>query len=265
MLEELKKQSVIAMCETWNQTSEVSLPKELKDFEYFCSPAVKDKSRGRASGGLLFMYRKPFRNAVVLEATPWWLSVKLQLGDNTLIVVIVYFPPSVQFDDLLNQWADMLIGLKESFGNLPVFVLGDFNVRIGDLGPLPSDLLPDSSLRTIRRSLDVTINRKGRELLEEMHGFPLILINGRTDGDSQGEFTHLEIRQEELCCSVLDLAFVNIPAAELVSDFMVKEQYTSDHRMCEVTLNLTENTATSHAGDNQACEIYKTEVEGGAS
>lgn len=66
---------IICISETLCVNPHSSLPPFLRDYIPAWSPAVKEKSRGRGSGGLLTLIQRKLRPEV-LDSSPWWIFFK---------------------------------------------------------------------------------------------------------------------------------------------------------------------------------------------
>lgn len=58
---------VIAIVESWRHCPLKSLPGYLNDYDFYETLASKDKSRGRASGGIVVLVRKSFKNVKIID------------------------------------------------------------------------------------------------------------------------------------------------------------------------------------------------------
>ncbi|KAF5283062.1 hypothetical protein FQR65_LT14079 [Abscondita terminalis] len=110
------------------------------------------------------------------------------------------------------------------------------NSRVAEHGDIPEELLENSNLHLTRRSLDKTVNARGRSILEFMNINSICLLNGRTPKDRPAQFTH----SSRIGNSVIDLVWVNNPFLSLVNNLYVNTVVTmSDHFPINLTLNLT--------------------------
>ena len=116
---------------------------------------------------------------------------------------------------------------------------GDFNSRIGTNADFivedrkDLDFLPEvyelDTFTTHRNNEDVFLNSYGEQLIQHCIASKLRVLNGRTRGDLQGQFTYLGHQG----CSIVKLVLTseNIFQANLIQHFSVQTFTTfSDHR-----------------------------------
>src|SRR5271154_194836 len=79
--------------------------------------------------------------------------------------------------------------------------------------------------RTKRNSKDKFINDAGKKLLGICEEEGLVILNGRSKGDINGEYTFIGGNG----ASTIDLGPVNFAAMSSIVNFTVMEQFGSDH------------------------------------
>lgn len=194
----------------------------IKDYSLMWVPAVKKSKFGRASEGLIMGINKLLiKNNNVRFCTLIHTPVVEVIFDvnNNYYIVPVYLN--------FNNWScdfEKLYTVIDSTPDSRFILIGDFNCRVGDSQVIPKDLLP-SSLAHSRLSKDVVINANGKMLLSFLEDFNLLLLNGRTKGDSLGEFTYISSQGS----SVIDLCVVSADLLDYVLDFQVASIPFSDH------------------------------------
>lgn len=226
--------------ETWVM-QEVQLPQCLaENFGLLQSPALRDKSRGRGSGGLAILYRKCY-DVVLLDSSAWWIVCLFNLEGVSFIVCSVYFKPfkkCEELGELLSLFQLTLDDLRERYREAPIFVGGDFNCRIGSAGEIPEELVSGTNLFDSRTSMDETITGKGRDLLDFMFLNSMTVINGRTSLDRPAQFTYSGPSGD----SVVDLVWCGNHCLSLINNFQVMEHPTaSDHSPVLLTLAMGAN------------------------
>lgn len=81
-------------------------------------------------------------------------------------------------------------------------MIGDFNARVGLMQGLDSvGLDTNMNIREKRISCDVKVNAKGRRIMECMNDAGMVVLNGRTDGHINGEFTFVGNACSSVCVS----------------------------------------------------------------
>ena len=185
-----------------------------------------------------------------------WLRFQQTGSDGEdLFLCLAYFAPrgSVFWERGVSE-ADVFAELEGEIAEArcqgEVLLAGDFNARIGEevdwietgdierhagLGEGLGEVLP-AGLRTERRSEDLTVNGRGKVLLQLLKGAGLSVLNGRTKGDESGAFTSIRSQGR----SVIDLFVASPKLAESVESLEVMGllQELSDHRPVLLTLSL---------------------------
>lgn len=216
---------VLCISETWLETDVVMPPSCLSDYDVVCAPAIRDRSRGRASGGLAIFYKKCY-NVQVLSASPWWLIIKLRLCDCTCVVCFVYFKPSLEICHICDLLQPTLTDISMDSGESLFIFGGDFNARVGSGGLALSEALENTDLYTTRLSRDVVEDTRGRYLIDFMSSNSLILLNGRTPGDIPADYTYVGNRGS----SVIDLVWCQSCSLDVIESLRVVHCPTlSDH------------------------------------
>ncbi len=95
------------MCETW-LPFEPTLSHSLSSYQFVFSNAVKEKSLGRASGGLAIAADKMF-SIETLDKSTWWIFILVKFGSFMLIICNVYFKPSLNIDEILELFQISLL------------------------------------------------------------------------------------------------------------------------------------------------------------
>lgn len=212
---------IVGLVETWahdeNQCTEI-INNGLQDFNYIFVPAIGECTVGRKSGGIILLFRKLLQNAIkiisVNSSVVWIKLSKTYFGwDRDLYLATVYIPPPTS-----KYYSDHYTTLENDiamYSNLgDVKLMGDFNARLGTLQDyviddsdkhlaLPPDYCPDSQKH--RRNVDTKVNSHGKNLISMCMATQLRILNGRTPGDTLGNFTYHDPRGSSaidyfLCC-----------------------------------------------------------------
>lgn len=106
-------------------------------------------------------------------------------------------------------------------------VIGDLNVRIGELQQEIDQCCIHSyyTYSGIRKSKDSEVNSKGKKMMEFCGDYGLIVLNGATKGDEDGNFTFISGVGE----SVNDICAVSQEIIGVVDYFNVDNKIWSDH------------------------------------
>lgn len=115
-------------------------------------------------------------------------------------------------------------------------VLGDVNVRIGEQKQDIEDIYKNKFKAGIgeKHSKDKEVNSKGRSFMEFCNDYGLMVLNGCTRGDEQGNLTFISSVGQ----SVNDICAVSMDLLEAIESFAVINKTWSDHLPIEVTLKM---------------------------
>lgn len=221
------------------------------DYNCTWANAVKDKSKGHASGGLLILTKKHY-DVTLLESCDSWIFIHLRTDKFNLIIGAVYFNPKCKLKETLRTFRDALESLQLRFTDYPVFLVGDFNARVGQPERLPEESLYGTSLYADGKACDLELNSRGKRLVECMRDTGFILVNGRTLSDRPAQITYArhtkqnrlhksKKKAKKTACSTIDLAWTNLTGANIIKDLEIKHVITfSDHFPAVLTLNETQ-------------------------
>jgi len=222
--ETIGKHQIIGLVETWN-CKDLKLPSYLSHYTVLEQEATREGSRGRPSAGLLLLIEES-RNLKIISHTKSRTSIKTRvLFNNTHIVIaLTYIKPGVDSDaDILDLFEEIdEITQPED----PLFILGDFNARIGNLGAMPETGSSSSLIVTRNRNAsDAVVNNRGRSLCSITEERNLIILNGRVQGDEEGEYSFINHKG----ISTIDLAIVNEEATHLIKHMSFITMHTRGH------------------------------------
>ena len=215
----------------------------LTGFRSICS-LRKDKK----SGGVGLLIRNELIDGTELvknESNSDYIICRLDKNffkfDKDLYIVNVYVKPQNSTAcTIQHSGLDTIKLIETTINDLrnhgDVLLCGDFNSRIGqdpgmienestDFIPLPSDYEPDEFIP--RNSLDTSRNTYGTHFINLVKNNQLLILNGRTLGDFQGNFTSIQKNG----CTVIDYMATTKSLASSINFFKILE-FTehSDHR-----------------------------------
>ena len=204
--------------------------------------------KNKKSGGVGILIRNELVDGTELvknESNPDYIICRLDKNffnlDKDLYIINVYVKPQNSSACATeHNGLDTIKLIETTINDLrnhgDVLLCGDFNSRIGhdpgmiecestDYIPLPSDYEPDEFIP--RNSLDTSRNTYGTHFINLIKNNQLVILNGRTLGDFQGNFTSIQKNG----CTVIDYMATSTALASSVNYFKVLE-FTehSDHR-----------------------------------
>ena len=128
-----------------------------------------------------------------------------------------------------NKWAQDFSSLYNfllEFEKEDLMIIGDFNGRVGNsqmLNEEPEFLT--ESIKNVRSATDEVLDGNGKKLVEMCESIGLTLLNGRTNDDTNGNFTFIR----GTACSTIDYCLAKGMWLIYISDFKVNELTYSDH------------------------------------
>lgn len=245
---EFEDASIICLVETWlvsNQNYTNSFRND--KYDKFYIDAIREKSRGHASGGLMVMIDKTF-SVEIIDSCHMWIFVKIKNVSPEIILGLVYFNPSYNPHTWFEVFEETLDKVESAHTGCNFILCGDFNSRIGDLQDEEDTIFEDTILEARRNSLDKTVNTRGRLLLDLFEKHALYCLNGRSPGDIPGNFTFIGGQGK----SVIDYFVTNMTNLPNIQEMNVLEIATAaDHLPLELCLNTNlRDQETEDRGNN---------------
>lgn len=198
-----------------------------KEFRWEMQGAYKEKKRGRIAGRMLTGIRKTLRVKNVEKEKRDMINMKIEIEEENWRIISVYnrmgkkdYLKSLEEEIERGGWRKIIIG-------------GDFNARTAELGSITwNENGNEEEEEEKRRSKDKTLNRQGKDLIEEIEELGLGIMNGNKRGDEEGEMTYVGRNGN----SVIDYAICNVEAWDEVRNMKVGNRAESDHRPIEITM-----------------------------
>lgn len=217
---------IMLLSETWLTQAPRNLGGLWDSYHQFWIPALKQKSLGRPSGGMVLLIKKELGAVEILDVCSWWIFAKLTLNSQVIVIGGVYFSPALDLEVALDMLQAAMDQVQEKCRDCKIILGGDFNARVGVADDAPGDLFEASNLYKHRMSLDTATNKRGKVLRDFMEENAMIVINGRAEGDYPASYTF----SSKVGNSVVDLVWVNIAGIECIKNLSVSgEASLSDH------------------------------------
>lgn len=239
----------------------------ISGYTTYCLNAQKGK-HGRSKAGIVIVMNTKLkqRTKIVESVDSHMVWIKFQKEylnlDKDLYLCAIYAPPqtSTSCDFITNLWDKLEEGIFKYSKEGYILIAGDLNSRIGrenenvefyDVSV--SDNVPSNNcIPNLRTSKDEVINKSGRELLTLCRHANLVILNGRTLGDFQGNCTSFQYNGT----SVIDYCIVDRHLYEYILYFNVNDvTHLSDHALISVSLN--NNSMTNVYKVNNSCKYSK--------
>ena len=197
----LKQFDLIGLVETHHSSvSRIAL----SGYDCIANSAVRRKRKGRMSGGLVLYFKRNFKNCIshIKSASNYVMWIRFDktffkdMKDDLYLALIYARPNSFRSDNTL--YIALEHEITKFSGKGKIALMGDINARVKTLPdyltethdiyiPLPDNYeydLPDP-----RNNRDAKSNVCGTQLLELCKYAQLRILNGRTAGDSLGNYT----------------------------------------------------------------------------
>lgn len=216
---------IIALQETWleREGERDTIRKLDKNFRWIAKAAEREKTKGRAKGGVLVGIRKE----IEIDRVDEWKyglilkEIHIEKEKKANIVVIYNNGKMKDVKDELEEVIDELV----IEGNT-IIIIGDFNARIGKW-----KINEEGELIESRGSADERLNTEGKRLLELCESTGANIKNGDTKGDWEGKQTYVGGEGN----SVLDLVIeIESVTGSIIEEIRVEPRIESDHLPVEV-------------------------------
>lgn len=201
--------------------------------ELYWIPAKKNNI-GRPSEGFLFGLKSNWKNLFncKFEEINGRMVVRLQCKSVRYYILPVYINYNNWNEDfsMLNNWVN-------EFQHNNLMIIGDFNARLGrEQIVLDIDCLErvNESFRNTRNSKDVKVDGRGIKVIEFCDGYGFVILNGRTKGDNEGEFTYVS----KMGCSVIDTCCIRGDWLACIESFEVAGKIFTQHMPISVTAKI---------------------------
>ena len=211
-----KASDIICASETWLSVKR-SLSNKLDDYCIFNVYAERNQKMGRYKGGLSILINKKLYKCDLLFSDKYFIFVKIVTNFKTFIIGNVYISPTDDIDLFFTKLDPVINFIKLNHENVPLFIGGDFNARIGNSNQLDLDFFLGNFLYTHRSSHDGKLKKRGRKLIEFMENHFFNVLNGRSTKDEVANYTYIGPRGR----SVIDLVWFSPSAIDLISNFEV--------------------------------------------
>ena len=222
--------------EIWSEVWGCECKIKFNDYDFEIIEPQKHISikKGRKSRGFIIFTKQTLRNnfkfAKIFNNFVW-IAISKHLIKNALenyFIVAAYVSDvsstyyNEEIFEELNK--DTLAFCKST---TPVTIMGDFNGRTGllnDIYQAEKDFLPVLLPKTkfgevpVRQNSDRTENSHGNKIIYFCKTFDFMILNGRTEGDPMGNFTHLNFNNGP---STIDYALCNEKSFSLIYNFLV--------------------------------------------
>ncbi|UYV72782.1 hypothetical protein LAZ67_10000673 [Cordylochernes scorpioides] len=139
-----------------------------------------------------------------------------------------------------------------------LILIGDLNIKTGGLGGLYNPTNLQLSLVSERKAIDLIISPLAEGLLEFLEDNSLTIINGRSTGDREGDFTYVSERGS----STIDYCIVSQGILEKISDFRIETQMYSDHLPLILKLTVQNTYENKSKVEEYGVTRYRWTAEG---
>lgn len=197
-----------------------------RDWITTCVKATKSGVKGRASGGTIVGIRRELRERITVVEEQLGIYIKIKVENGSRCIIPAYINCNnwnLDFENLQN--------LINSNKLEDLIIIGDLNARIGAFQGTGKRFINDQ-LHKERNSKDPIVNSNGKDLIELIHEQDLVVLNGRTDGDKEGNITFATRAGQ----SVNDYCLVEGRIVGEVRDMRVGCVPWSDHLPLELSL-----------------------------
>ncbi len=188
---------------------------------------ARQGGRGRPAGGLLLGIDNKFCSRFVVHKYNDFFVLTCKICDIKLALFFVYIAGD-KWDQIVKE-IGATADYFEELGFAPL-MLGDMNARVGrednliDLSPLPVSNMTGNILNS-KMSQDTVCNNRGKTLLDLCTDHNMLILNGRTRDDCDGNFTFIS----PIGNSVNDYCLFPLNHSIIFSQFKIHSLPDSDH------------------------------------
>jgi hypothetical protein len=169
-----KNCDILGLTETWHLNDLLINKVFEKTYFIFESHALKEKSKGRPSGGIALLVKKNIvKNKVkLIEKSSYYIIAELSIGLNHIIIGIFYMSPSLCNITCNNILDESLLALTK-YKNSCVIIMGDFNSRFGTMNQIINEncAIENDILFENRLSNDTHTNKRGILMVETFESY----------------------------------------------------------------------------------------------
>lgn len=227
---------IFILLETWIEEKDMThFTKYFKTFNLYWKTATRENRSGRAKGGMLIGVSRDIKEYTKVKDEQFFFDILVKTSKEFIHIVPIYLSCSnwaLDFDNLrdfvVNKYSDKVI------------LIGDFNARTGaDQDFKPERIFNQQHLkiRENRKSRDKISNTNGRRLIEFFNDMSFIILNGRVENDSLGEFTFHGVMGK----SVIDYVAATGSVLKDIMTFEVGKYLHSDHFPLYLSLEIQLN------------------------
>jgi hypothetical protein len=246
----LKGVDIFGVIQTW--TSEKD---EIELDGYRCVSKIRKRNNqtGRCSGGVAIFYKEKLYQRVQLlnnvGTNILWMISKADEGKVGRICIGVRYNPlrGSKYENpcFFEELESEVLEIKSTVGELDIIVIGDLNVRCGDL--IPRGLMEEKEENgwykdnlftgSSRRSEDKVVNEEGRKLISFCEILNLEVLNGSREGDVEGKMTFVS----KTGASVTDYILCSYDIGRCLRTFRVRDMTISDHNIIETVTEVEDS------------------------
>lgn len=213
---EMDKMEVIGLIETW-ETGKKFWERRFKERAWRSKEAIKEKKRGRASGGLVLAIKE--RKGMSVK----WLegdneetigALVEKKDKNKVIVIIVYMNKKKEENlEVIKRWIEEEPGTQIIIGR-------DFNAKTGGEGGVFNEYGESHE----RKREDKVVNREGKVLINWMNELGIGILN-EVGNEGKGDYTYVGARGS----TIIDYVLKKEYKENLEKRIEVRESTKSDH------------------------------------
>ncbi|KAK9718511.1 hypothetical protein QE152_g23116 [Popillia japonica] len=110
----LREMEIICLSETWLLDEKLTPPVFLSDYNVILSPANKEKSLGRPSGGLAVLYKSEM-NVTQIEITNLWIICHYKQKKASYVIMYHYWKPTEDIAFCIEMLSETLYTKLEQY------------------------------------------------------------------------------------------------------------------------------------------------------
>lgn len=263
----LRKYELIILVETWCEASKMP---DIIGYEYFVKEPNKMGEIGRKSGGIVIYYGKDlgYNMQLIKNNVKEGMWVLLKIKNRKFLLCVIYNPPKYskyENKDFFAAVKTEILNMEYKYADADLIIVGDLNGRVGEIQEWDNE--NETKYGNIRgegigyelenrKNEDKEVNEFGRKIINLCKELELIILNGRRNGNANGEYTYIS----ENGRSAIDLVILK-PSLyeENIMDMKISETVEScKHFAIEMLLKAVDEKIISDENvEYFPLEIYK--------
>lgn len=198
-----------------------------KKFITATTNAIKIKKFGRGKGGEILLFKRNLKNFCEIKRSEWGIYLTIKWKNEEFVIIPIYLNCNSWMNDF-----ERFSNLLTKINSCNIMVIGDWNAHLAASQIFTEDQI--EAIEIVRNSKDKAFDSKGRKILEKLQEYNLIIKNGCSKSDKEGDYTFIGAQG----CSVIDFCAVSGLWSGFFDDLRVDRMNISEHMPLNISIRL---------------------------